>query len=580
MPFKSDQQRKAMYAAAEGESTLGIPESVGKEFIAHDSEPFAAGIIFKAGNKILLAKRADNGLWAFPGGHIEAGETPEQAAQRECLEEVGISVNDIGKIGIFNGFVAFVCDLGEEVKPVINNESLGSGWFDIDNLPSPMLSESLPIIARVNEPPNELDIARSMQAEELPSPQHVNNMWLFKLRITGTGTAYRTKLDQYVYREPDNYLNDYFLARCNGLSVIWEHPEKNKLDSKEFSDRVIGSIFIPYIQGDEVWGIAKIYDEEAAKLMIEEKLSTSPTVIFSNEILEDSNIIIDSNTSVLVEGKPSLIDHLAICEIGVWDKGGEPSGVISNNPEVTNMPELENKVEDIKADDDTLGGIPAEHEAEEKKDVSLDEQILAAVKKVLAELGTTKADDDVEDPLKMPDEPQATFADDDKKEESYADSATVADLKKQVAELQRKIPRQRTADEYDQLAAAQIKAEEVYTAFGDSASKCRPMDGETVKGYRIRMAKGLQKHSAKFAKTDLSGLDGEVLAFVEETIYADSMTIAMSPVTTTGGMPRAVVTREGGRERTEWVGGDAGAVFAPFRMKARNLAAVRDQVKH
>ena len=468
MPFKSDQQRKAMYAAAEGESTLGIPESVGKEFIAHDD----------------------------------------------------------------------------------------------------------------NEEPNELDIARSMQAEELPSPQHVNNMWLFKLRITGTGTSYRTKLDQYVYREPDNYLNDDFLARCNGLSVIWEHPEKNKLDSKEFSDRVIGSIFIPYIQGDEVWGIAKIYDEEAAKLMIEEKLSTSPTVIFSNEILEDSNIIIDSNTSVLVEGKPSLIDHLAICEIGVWDKGGEPSGVISNNPEVTNMPELENKVEDIKADDDTLGGIPAEHEAEEKKDVSLDEQILAAVKKVLAELGTTKADDDVEDPLKMPDEPQATFADDDKKEESYADSATVADLKKQVAELQRKIPRQRTADEYDQLAAAQIKAEEVYTAFGDSASKCRPMDGETVKGYRIRMAKGLQKHSAKFAKTDLSGLDGEVLAFVEETIYADSMTIAMSPVTTTGGMPRAVVTREGGRERTEWVGGDAGAVFAPFRMKARNLAAVRDQVKH
>ena len=71
-----------------------------------------------------------------------------------------------------------------------------------------------------------------------------------------------------------------------------------------------------------------------------------------------------------------------------------------------------------------------------------------------------------------------------------------------------------------------------------------------------------------------------MLAFVEETIYADSMTIAMSPVTTTGGMPRAVVTREGGRERTEWVGGDAGAVFAPFRMKARNLAAVRDQVKH
>lgn len=34
MPVKSEQQRKAMHAAAAGQSTLGIPASVGKEFIA------------------------------------------------------------------------------------------------------------------------------------------------------------------------------------------------------------------------------------------------------------------------------------------------------------------------------------------------------------------------------------------------------------------------------------------------------------------------------------------------------------------------------------------------------------------
>ena len=33
MPMKSEQQMKAMYAAAAGKSTLGIPKKVGKEFV-------------------------------------------------------------------------------------------------------------------------------------------------------------------------------------------------------------------------------------------------------------------------------------------------------------------------------------------------------------------------------------------------------------------------------------------------------------------------------------------------------------------------------------------------------------------
>ena len=36
MPPVSQQQRKAMYAAAQGKSTLGIPKKVGKEFIKAD----------------------------------------------------------------------------------------------------------------------------------------------------------------------------------------------------------------------------------------------------------------------------------------------------------------------------------------------------------------------------------------------------------------------------------------------------------------------------------------------------------------------------------------------------------------
>ena len=36
MPIKSQAQRGAMYSAAAGKSTLGIPKSVGKEFVASD----------------------------------------------------------------------------------------------------------------------------------------------------------------------------------------------------------------------------------------------------------------------------------------------------------------------------------------------------------------------------------------------------------------------------------------------------------------------------------------------------------------------------------------------------------------
>lgn len=179
---------------------------------------------------------------------------------------------------------------------------------------------------------DEGQLARAMAAGELASPQQYGNSWYFDLRITGTGAAYRQALKEYVWRDPSLYLNQGFLDRCAGLPVIVEHPAKNMLDSAEYAKRNIGSIVYPYIKGDEVWGIARILDQPAARYMAEHDLSTSPAVVFAypdvNETIEAGD-----GKHLLVEGKPSLLDHLAICEEGVWDKGGPPAGVDLTNTE-------------------------------------------------------------------------------------------------------------------------------------------------------------------------------------------------------------------------------------------------------
>ena len=56
------------------------------------------GAVVRDGDRMLMAQRPEGktqaGLWEFPGGKIEPGETPAQALVRECREELAISVED------------------------------------------------------------------------------------------------------------------------------------------------------------------------------------------------------------------------------------------------------------------------------------------------------------------------------------------------------------------------------------------------------------------------------------------------------------------------------------------------------
>ena len=57
----------------------------------------AVSVAIVRGDTVLLVKRArqpSQGLHAFPGGKVEAGETLEQAARRELLEETGLRAHN------------------------------------------------------------------------------------------------------------------------------------------------------------------------------------------------------------------------------------------------------------------------------------------------------------------------------------------------------------------------------------------------------------------------------------------------------------------------------------------------------
>jgi 8-oxo-dGTP pyrophosphatase MutT (NUDIX family) len=112
----------------------------------------AAGVVVvDEPGRWLLQRRANDGLWGLIGGALELGESFEDAARRELLEEAGLRSRCLHRVDVYSGpefrlsypngdqaFVVGVTFLAEGIEgsPAADGlEGIELAWFHPDRLP-------------------------------------------------------------------------------------------------------------------------------------------------------------------------------------------------------------------------------------------------------------------------------------------------------------------------------------------------------------------------------------------------------------------------------------------------------------
>lgn len=120
------------------------------------------GVVVRKDNLVLLGKRKNShgsGEWAFPGGHLELGETPEECAKRELLEETNLTAVSV-EAGAWTNDVMeetkhyvtlfmVVDDFAGDLQVMEPQKCEGWEWFEWDKLPEPLFVPIQSLVKKV-----------------------------------------------------------------------------------------------------------------------------------------------------------------------------------------------------------------------------------------------------------------------------------------------------------------------------------------------------------------------------------------------------------------------------------------------
>jgi len=116
----------------------------------------ARGVVRDEADRLLLIKRADNGVWAMPAGAMELGESIADCAVREVFEETGLRAGAVTPFAFYTGpaytftnmyadtyqlfVVGFRIDrwAGELIR--VTDETTDAAFYALDALPTPLSS--------------------------------------------------------------------------------------------------------------------------------------------------------------------------------------------------------------------------------------------------------------------------------------------------------------------------------------------------------------------------------------------------------------------------------------------------------